>query len=342
MPADYESGFVVRQPAWHGLATVLEESPSTAEEALELAGQDWRVEKAPLQALVPNGLVAQRVNVPNRFATYRTDTNAVLGVVGPDWTPVQNAASFDFLDEVVGGGELEYESVGVLEGGAKVFILARVPEHLEIGGLESERIKRYILVCNGHAGTLAFRVKLVHERVVCSNTLSVALSERSESFYARHTSGVEFRAREARDVLRIAFREDERFTAMAEGLLTQDLPTEGNAFGSFLDRLVPYKPNTEPDSRAARNVEEAREAIKALAAHGEDLAPVRGTAWAALQATVEYADWHTRVRGDGRDADERRFKRNVLKDDALKSRAVALLAPSYASAAQRRLAGVSS
>jgi phage/plasmid-like protein (TIGR03299 family) len=342
MPAEFESGFVVGDRAWHGLAEVFETSPPTAEEALTLAGQDWLVDKAPLQALIPNGKSGPReVLVEDRFATYRTDTGFVLGVVGADWTPVQNRTSFRWLDELVDGGELDYESVGVLQGGRKVFIQAKLPGFLEIGGHPNERIKRFILVCNGHAGTLAFRIKLVHQRVVCTNTLGMALSEGGESFVARHTSGIEFRAQAARTVLGVAFREDERFSQMAEELVQTPLDPQGGDFRQFLRRLVPLAPGVEADSRKAKNVEEARLAIRNLAFSGEDLEPVRGTAWAALQAAVEYSDWGTRVIGDGQLALERRFTRNVLKEDAIKSRAVALLAPDYASAGQRRLAGVS-
>lgn len=327
MPAAFDSGIVVGTPAWHGLAKVLEDHPASAQEALELAGLDWTVEKAPLFAEI-NGVGS--VHVPDRFATYRTDTNAPLGVVGKDWTPVQNAQAFSFMDELVGGGELLYETVVSLEGGAKVALLVKMPDYLEIGGEDSEKIARYILCCNGHAGTLSFRVKFVNERVVCSNTLNVALGEGGAAWSARHTSGVEYRWNDARELLQIAFKRDELFTQMAEELLVTKMTAK--AQDKFVERLIPFrgKAALEADSRAAKNVTEAREAILAILRNGPDLENIRGTAYGALQATIEYADWHTRVVGDGDVAEERRFKRNWMREDPIKVRAMKILAPAYA------------
>lgn len=314
MPAYFDSGFVVREPAWHGLATVLRTEPTTAEEAIEYAGLDWEVLKAPVFAEIPG---VGSVHVPDRFATYRADTNEPLGVVGPDWTPVQNREAFTFLDEVVQGGHLRYSTAGSLEGGRKVWLQVEWPEYLELAG--GEKIRRYLLVCNGHAGTLAFRLKNVHERVVCANTLGVALSERAGSFTARHTAGITDRSREARDVLGLVFKQDEMFQALANRLISSKLTSTEER--DFVESLVPYRITEDnADSRAAKNAEEARTAILSIMRNGEDLENVRGTAWAALQAAVEYADWHTRVR----DA-ENRFKRNILKDDPIKVRALALL-----------------
>jgi phage/plasmid-like protein (TIGR03299 family) len=205
--------------------------------------------------------------------------------------------------------------------------------------MQSERVARFILICNGHAGTLAFRAKLVHTRVVCSNTLSTALSEQSGTFYARHTSGVTDRSREARDLLAISFRHTEEFADMAEELIQTEI--SDSAFERFLEDLLPVARDADLEQRAVKNRLDMRAGIRSIARTREDLEPVRGTAWAALQSVVEYADWNTRVVGDGTVAAERRFKRNVLNEDALKSRAVALLAPGHASASQRRLASVS-
>lgn len=322
MPAEFESGYVVREEAWHGLADVLPES-LTAEEALVAAGQDWTVDKAPLFAEIPgNG----SVHVPRFFATYRSDTHAPLGVVGKDWTPVQNVDCFSFMDELVGGGELRYESCGVLQGGRKVYMLAAHPEYMEVAA--GELIKRYLLVWNGHAGTLSFGVKRVNTRVVCSNTLGFAMSEDGGLFKARHSAGIEDRVLEARDVLAMAFKHDAQFEAMAKELLGAKMTPKDEV--SFVERLVPLSPRVEPDSRAAKNAAVARDAVLAILRNTPDLQNVRGTAWGALQAATEYADWHTRVTGKtDRDKAEARFRRSILEDHDLKLRATAILAPAY-------------
>lgn len=322
MPAYFDSGFVVREPAWHGLATVVQEA-LTAEEALVQAGQDWAVEKAPVFAQI-NG---ESVRVPDRFATYRTDTGAPLGVVGKDWTPVQNADAYSFMDELVGGGELRYVTAGVLLGGVKVWMLAEMPDYITIG-TDEEKIRRYILAFNGHAGTLSFGIKNVNERVVCSNTLGIALGEGGYEFRARHTPGIEYRAGEARRLMEIAFKRDEIFKEMGETLLATKMPAKAEV--AFLERLIPFKAGVELDSQAAKNAQQARDAVLAIMRNGEDLQNIKGTAWGALQAAIEYADWGTKVQGTDAQKIERRFARNWVKDDPIKVRALTILAPQFA------------
>lgn len=323
-PAFFDTGFVVREPAWHGLATVLDE-PQTAAEALVQAGQDWSVSKAPVFAEIPGH---GSVHIPDRFATYRDDTNAPLGVVGDDWTAVQNADAFGFMDELVGGGELVYETAGVLEGGRKVFMLARMPDYITVGGIDGEQVSRYILCCNGHAGTLSFKIKMVDMRVVCSNTLNIALGENGRQFVGRHTSGIENRVRQARDLMDVAFKRDELFEKMVTELLAVKMSPKQQT--RFVEQLIPVGAKVELDSQAHRNAEKARTDVLAILRNGEDLENIRGTAYGALQAAIEYADWHTRVVGADSERIERRFKRNWMREDPIKLRALAVLAPAYA------------
>lgn len=319
----------VRPAAFTGLSQPLDH-PLTAEEALDQAGLNWQVKKAPIFAEIPG---VGSAHVPGRLVTYRDDTNQPLGVVGRDWTPVQNADAFRFMDELVGGGELLYEQIVSLEGGAKVALLARTPDYLTVGGIEAEKVASYIMLCNGHAGTLAFRVRFLQHRIACANVLPV----RGDGIFSgRHTSGIEYRVNDARAILNISWSKRDAFHRMAEELLAKRMTPRQET--SFVERLIPLKVEVEADSRAAKNAEEARNAVLAIMRNAENLDNVRGTAYGALQAATEYADWHTRTVGSNGERAERRFKRNWMRDDPIKVRAMQLLAPEFVPA-RKELAG---
>ncbi|KAA8480068.1 uncharacterized protein DUF932 [Arcticibacter tournemirensis] len=117
------SFFSVKEKAWHGLGTVIENYPTSAE-AIKFAGLDYMVEKRPLFTIDGNNLASNNweaipdIEVPNYFATVRADNDEVLGVVGNDYEVVQNVNAFDFFDSIVGGKEgILYETAGALGKG---------------------------------------------------------------------------------------------------------------------------------------------------------------------------------------------------------------------------------
>ena len=177
MAANVETMFSVREKPWHCLGVVVEEAPSS-EEALRLAGLDWRV--------VQKSLYTNSGLVDGYKANVRESDNTVLGVVTDRYKVVQNTEAFAFTDNLLGEG-VKYETAGSLQGGKKVWILARLPREYIMSG---ERITPYLVFSNTHDGSGAVKVAITPVRVVCNNTLNLALSTANRCFSMVHTGDI--------------------------------------------------------------------------------------------------------------------------------------------------------
>lgn len=192
MAANVETMFSVRERPWHGLGTVVESAPSS-KEALELAGLDWQVHQKDISVLWGRTIPGYKANV-------RDTDGAVLGVVTDKYRVVQNEDAFAFTDELLGEG-VKYETAGSLNGGKKVWILARLPREYVISG---ERISPYLVFSNTHDGSGAIRVAITPIRVVCNNTLNLALARAERSFSMIHTGNINEKFEEAKKTLFMA------------------------------------------------------------------------------------------------------------------------------------------
>ena len=192
MAANVETMFSVRERPWHGLGTVVESAPSS-KEALELAGLDWQVHQKDISVLWGRTIPGYKANV-------RDTDGVVLGVVTDKYRVVQNEDAFAFTDELLGEG-VKYETAGSLNGGRKVWILARLPREYVISG---ERISPYLVFSNTHDGSGAIRVAITPIRVVCNNTLNLALARAERSFSMIHTGNINEKFEEAKKTLFMA------------------------------------------------------------------------------------------------------------------------------------------
>jgi len=301
---DSDGMFSVRKPAWHGLGAVLDAYPRSIDEALDKSGLGWGVRTAPV-------LVEHRPACKDDFgrerpaeveraesykATLRSDTGDLLGIVGSDYEPLDNRDAFRFLDELI-GSQLHFETAGSLWGGRRVWVLARLPEWVEVGG---DQTGTYVYVANAHDGSMAVTAAVTPIRIVCANTLGYALS-RSEgadaqrTFRFRHTGGLHARLHEARRVMQITMDYAEQFRRLGDHLALEPI-TERALRTRVLDRLF-----AAPDGigdRAARNREEAKLAVLAIfrgqGAAGDTRGAAPGSKWCAANAIAEYADFGRR------------------------------------------------
>lgn len=170
--------------AWHGLGTVVQ-SVKTAREAMELAGLDWQVNLEKV-------FTADGLAVPGTRVTRRSTDGRVLGTVGDRYRPLQNTEAFDFFDAFVQAGEATYETAGSLRNGERVWILAKLNREAEkITDQIGDEIEKYVLLSNGHDGTLACRVGYTSTRVVCANTMAAAHnSDSSQLIRLRHGKNI--------------------------------------------------------------------------------------------------------------------------------------------------------
>lgn len=163
MSANIETMFYVREKPWHGLGTEVSEAPASLD-ALVYAGLDWRVEQEKV-------CTEDGVPIPGYKVNVRSTDHAPLGIVSDRYKVVQNEDDFQFTDDLLGEG-VTYETAGALQGGRKVWLLARMPQRYVIAG---DEITPYMVFMNSHDGSSGVKVAMTPIRVVCQNTLNLAL-----------------------------------------------------------------------------------------------------------------------------------------------------------------------
>lgn len=202
------SFFSVKERAWHGLGKVVDKYPTSAE-AIQFAGLDYSVEKRPLFTYDTGNhygetdVIIPEIRVPNNYATVRTDTEDVLGVVGRDYEIVQNVDAFQFFDAIVGGGDgILYETAGALGKGERIFITAKLPGYIRVG--KEDLIEQYLFLTTTHNGFGSIMAAFTPVRIVCNNTLNAALGNHTNAIKIRHTSSANDRVRQAHTLMGIS------------------------------------------------------------------------------------------------------------------------------------------
>jgi phage/plasmid-like protein (TIGR03299 family) len=179
---DSDSMFSVRVTPWHGIGAVLDRPPATVGEAIEASGLGWDVAKEAIaidRGDMPEAdwSIPRCEEIPGYYATVRQDTREVLGIVGERYRIVQNHEAFAFIDQLL-GSSINFETAGSLHGGRRVWVLATLPEHVEVGG---DPVRPYVLLMNSHDGSTAVIAATTPIRVVCQNTLNWGLAGHSRS-----------------------------------------------------------------------------------------------------------------------------------------------------------------
>jgi phage/plasmid-like protein (TIGR03299 family) len=322
MPAGITSSdsmFSVRETPWHGLGAVLERPPATIAEAIQASGLAWRVEREPIAvdrgeaATVDDWWEPRCEEIPGFYATVRQDTRTVLGIVGERYRIVQNEEAFQFVDQLL-GTELHFETAGSLHGGRRLWVLATLPEHVQVGG---DAVRPYVLLMNSHDGSTAVIAATTPVRVVCQNTLNWGLERALQRFSIRHTEQISRRVHEARRVLELSIDYYEQFKATGNQLASEQC-TEAQ-LQRVLDDLYPSGTEHRMTDRTRRGRERTKQRIVELFLHGDTQGNAPGSKWAAVNAIVEYGDWHRLIRQGGE-----RFARAV-DDGGEKTRALKLI-----------------
>lgn len=318
-----------RIPAWHRLGTVLPDL-MTAEEAMEAAHlSGWNVRKTPLTTSVLSMDGVTTLDVPDKWATVRTNPingkPEVLGTVGNGWTAIQNEETADFANAVVDESGAHFETAGAIYGGKQTFLTMKLPEALRLdiptGGVDVTDL--YLVVLNSHDGQSAMRVLITPVRVVCKNTQTLALHRAVSSFSIRHTTGATNAIAEARRTLGLTWRYCAEFEEEMQRLLATPFEREQS-----VDYFKQVFEVIDTDKLTERQVKGRTEHVDAcidlLGAPTNTM--VAGTAYAALNAVTEHIDWTWDVRGKGADQDKGKALRVVMPQfTKLKSRAFELL-----------------
>lgn len=272
-------------PAWHGLGQIIPGGTSDIDEVLTLAGLDFTVTTVP--ALYEwNDQTRQH---EGRFHTVREDTGAALGVVGAQYTPVQNRQGFEFLQELVNRSDVVWESAGLLRGGRRVFISIRLPENVTVdaGGINDQVIP-YVAVMNDHSGAGSFQCVVTPWRSVCKNTERFAVRDAHTRWAVRHTKGVTNQIAEARRTLGLTVTYFEKFAAEETALARTEMTLR--EFHAVIDGL--WEPVGEDAATRSLNcARERNESLRGLFAR--EVERVGRTGYAAERAITAYIDHAT-------------------------------------------------
>jgi phage/plasmid-like protein (TIGR03299 family) len=273
MAANVESMFSVREKPWHGLGTIVKEAPTSAD-AIRLAGLDWSVVQEPIYTNFNRVVDGYRANV-------RSSDRKVLGVVSDRYKVVQNVDAFSFTDELLGKG-VRYETAGSLQEGKKVWLLARLLREYIIAG---ERISPYLVFSNTHDGSGSVKVAITPVRVVCNNTLNLALGTAKRSFSMIHTGNIQDKIQEAKDTLFMAEEYMDCLGVEFEQLRRQKI-TDAQV-KEYIELLLPME--KEPTPIQSKNIIRLREDMMKRYYDAPDLQKVGNNAYRFINAVSDFA-----------------------------------------------------
>lgn len=272
MTANVESMFYVRETPWHGLGTKVMQAPDS-KNVLKMAGLDWTVEQEPIYT--------DGDYIEGYKANIRSSDRKVLGVVTDRYKVVQNAEAFAFTDELLGEG-VRYETAGSLQEGRKVWMLARMPQEFVIMG---DRISPYLVFSNSHDGSGAIRVAVTPIRVVCNNTLNLALATAKRSWSMIHTGDIKSKMEEARDTLFMADYYMENLGMEFEELRKKTL--DDRKVKEYIEVLLPYEDCLTPQQK--KNTRRLREDLASRYFDAPDLMDVGKNAYRFVNAVSDFA-----------------------------------------------------
>lgn len=347
--------FSVREVPWHGLGNILTDYP-TIQEAIVASGLSWKVyltevlfephsDSPRLDALVGSDL--RECN--DRFVVVREDTQEGLGVVGPQYEPFQNDQMWDFIDTFCKATGSKLETAGSLKGGRRTWVLCK---HDNIEYITGDPLEKYFLLMNAFDGTMRIANRFTDVRVVCNNTLNLALGKKAENIaWVKHTRNVKEGMVEAQKMLQYRIKYDEAMkpvmtmlanTRMSDLQALNFLETEifppvkmkkdaDGIFKAIIDspsksktalrqilENVDAEEEEELSNRSQKNRAENISLVIELIANGKgtDIPGVRNTAYGVFNGITEWSDhvrpYMRKVRGSDYEKAEGRFSQVIL------------------------------
>ena len=290
MAAAVESFASFRQPAWHKLGNVFDHEVTSSNEMLNLAGlANWNVRLEEIE--LPNGYTSALTPQFRVVRDHPTDGNPdVLGVVGSRYNVYQNEEMYDFADSLLDGAR--WETGGSLKNGSVVFgSLALERETVLDPNGVSDVVKNYILVSSSHDGTTSLQASVTPVRVVCANTLAVALKGAKQTFKIRHTPAMEGKVSAAREALGLAHQYLDEFDSMAQSMIEKEITDK-----VWYEIVRAAYPKPEKDSKGSFVKWDNKVMELESIYRGDTNFMIADTAWGAYNALTERLDWYRTAR----------------------------------------------
>lgn len=308
MAANVESMFFVgRETPWHGLGTSIKEAP-TSKEAIIYAGLNWNVIQEDV--FTEDGIL-----IPHFKANVRETDRAVLGMVTDRYKVVQNTEAFEFTDALLGEG-VTYETAGSLASGKRIWMLARMEDRLVTG----ERVAPYLVFTNSHDGKGAINVAITPVRVVCQNTLNLALSSAERKWSCIHKGDIKGKLEEAkRTLLNAEAYMDELNEEFGELKLIK-LPDQ--KVDEYIGMLLPLDENETSQVKVDR-ITQMREELRVRYFEAPDLKNIEKSPYRFINAVSDFAT-HTIPFRKTKNFAENRFMKTI-DGNALIDKAYAMM-----------------
>ena len=273
MSVEVETMFYTRVAPWHGLGTCVENAPGS-QEALKVAGLDWKVVQKPIFTEEGQLVGGFKANIRDR-------DNQILGVVTDRYKVVQNEEAFAFTDQLLGEG-VTYETAGSLQGGGRTWILAKLPQRYIISG---DEITPYLVFMNSHDGTGAIKAAMTPIRVVCQNTLNLALSNAKRSWSANHVGNINGKLDDARYTLLYA---DKYMAELGRSIdrLNQIRLSDQKVY-EYINALFPLADNATEQQK--KNLLRMKEDVKARYFEAPDLKHIGKNGYRFVNAVSDFA-----------------------------------------------------
>ena len=276
---------------WHGLGNKL-----TTLKPIDVwkrqAGMDWMIEESDVRYITGNHTVGAIHSFPEQKVLYRSDTKRPLAVVSKRFQVVQPEEVLEFYRDLTEYAGFELETAGVLKEGKKFWALARTGQSVTLKA--KDQVNGYLLLATACDGSLATTAQFTSVRVVCNNTLQIALGDNRGAVKVPHRS--EFNAEAVKQQLGITVAPWNRFVAKMKDLVA--CPVDPDSVDGLLRRVLIYPGQS---GKAPVVNEQATRSVRALydgGGRGAQLASSRGTAWGLLNSVTEYVDHHRRARSE--------------------------------------------
>lgn len=273
MSANVETMFYAgeRGKPWHGLGVEVKEAQTSAE-AIKVAGLDWVVEPKPM-------FLEDGTPIPNYVANTRNTDGKILGVVTDKYKIVQNKDAFDFTDNLI-GGDVRYETAGALLSG-RVWLLARMPDKKIL----DDDFENYVCFTNSHDGKGAIKVCVTNVRVVCNNTLNLALNTAKRCWSTKHMGNMDAKLAEAQHTLKLNDEYMNAFAADADRMAHTKFDID--EIEKVLNEMFPT--TADLSERQVTNNRTTKEAIY-YCYNMQDIAKYLGTQYGFINAVADFAD----------------------------------------------------
>lgn len=284
----------VNEVPWHGLGQQLAHD-QPLEVWAEQAGMNWRIETADVRFAARGADVDVIRSFPEQKVLYRSDTKAPLAIVSKRYQVVQPAEILEFYRDLTDIGGFELETAGVLKEGRKFWALARTGQSVSLKG--RDQVNGYLLLATACDGTLATTAQFTSVRVVCNNTLAIALANGTGAVKVPHRS--QFDAQAVKRQLGIAVASWDDFMMQMKAL--SECRVNAQTTEAFLQRVLTYPAATITDRGATVVNDRAVKSVQELFAgrgKGSNLTSAAGTAWGLVNSVTEFVDHHRRARSD--------------------------------------------